>query len=283
MIKHQLSDTAFLVNESRARKSELSKDIYAHFWILSEQRKGVKKLWEAFAKEVYPYDDVEISVRNRYMLEHLQAFAEANKSPVHLNIGAGLTSYPFLLKHDHVLFIEIDLPYIIAYKKERLEQLQSDGYLPKKEVMFISADLNSVSDRETLKKQLIRLISNRPSFIQMEGLTYYLSISSLNNLLNIFHEIQQPGSVLVFDFWKPVMQEHSVFQKLQKFFAYRFGHQSSNYSLLEKTFITSIEGYTLIEITNVVEQEANFTNAISLRDAEYTLHENYALLKRNSE
>lgn len=69
-VEKHISETAFLVNESRARMVELSKDIYARLWVTER----TKKIWEDFAKHVYPHDDLELSIRNRYFLEHLEKF-----------------------------------------------------------------------------------------------------------------------------------------------------------------------------------------------------------------
>jgi O-methyltransferase involved in polyketide biosynthesis len=104
--KH-ISDTAFLVNESRARKVDVSQDIYAEHWVRPGSRERVRDLWDDFAREVYPHDDLELAVRNRYFFAHLLKLVHTSENPVFVNLGAGFTSYPFLL-NQNIACIEVD-------------------------------------------------------------------------------------------------------------------------------------------------------------------------------
>jgi hypothetical protein len=80
--KH-ISESAFLVNESRARNVGLSHDRYARLWVSDATR----KLWEDFAREVYPFDDIELSLRNRFFLERLEAELRKDRTTVFVNFG----------------------------------------------------------------------------------------------------------------------------------------------------------------------------------------------------
>ena len=62
--------TAALVNESRSRREDLSRDRYARLWVTGQSRQQ----WDAFSREVYPLDDIELSLRNRFFLERISEF-----------------------------------------------------------------------------------------------------------------------------------------------------------------------------------------------------------------
>ncbi len=117
MNNKSISDSAFLVNESRSRRVDISKDIYAHLWI----NESTNQLWNDFYSEVYTFDDIQLALRNRFFLEQLKSFIDKSSNPVFVNIAAGFTSYPFLITNP-CKFIEIDLPYIIEYKQKKINQ-----------------------------------------------------------------------------------------------------------------------------------------------------------------
>ena len=167
-VANHISETAFLTNESRARMVHVSKDIYAHLWVTPVTR----KIWDDFAKEVYKHDDVELSIRNRYYLEHLKTFVRNHKDPVFINIGAGFTSYPFLIE-ESCHCIEIDYPHVITFKRQKIEQWQKEKLLPLREIEFFSTDLVSDNDFRELSDAFQRWTKGRSSFVLIEGVSYY--------------------------------------------------------------------------------------------------------------
>lgn len=148
-ICNKISDSAFLVSESRARRVELSKDIYAYLWTSEE----TKNLWDEFSKKVYPFDDIELGIRNRFFLENLKNYIDSNSKPLFVNIGAGFTSYPFLVKKSCTC-IEIDFKHIISYKSKKIAEWIHEGILPKRKIMFLKADICNSKDVKQLKKTL---------------------------------------------------------------------------------------------------------------------------------
>ena len=268
-----ISKTAFLANESKARRVDISKDVYAHLWVSDETR----KVWESFTSRVYPYDDVELAVRNRFFLERMTAFCGRASHPIIVNIGAGFTSYPFLLP-DTCECVEVDLEHVIGYKREKITRWTNEKELPDRLISFIAIDLTSQSGRAHLKEELAAKIARRPSFILLEGLTYYLPMGVLINLLGIFSAVQEPESVVAFDFWEPKISEHPVFLMFKEFWEEYFG--VAKYNLFDVEFLESIEGYNIAELTNVQEQEKVFSENPELLDYNKILPENYTVLKR---
>ena len=122
MNDNTISESAFLVNESRSRRVDISKDIYSLLWVTDSTR----ELWKDFCKKVYPFDDVELSLRNRFFLDRLNSFLHSKSNPVFVNIGAGFTSYPFLIKSPCIC-IEVDFKHVITYKQRKIEKWKKEG------------------------------------------------------------------------------------------------------------------------------------------------------------
>jgi O-methyltransferase involved in polyketide biosynthesis len=274
-----ISDTAYLVNESRARALALSGDRYARHWIPSAQSKRVARLWDDFAAAVYAHDDIELAVRNRFFLDQLQEFTHAHPAAVVCNIGAGFTSYPFLLEPG-VHFVEVDYPDVSAQKQRRLAELQSRNILPQRAIDFVMADLNNPDDRASLRKTLQQAMAGGPSFILMEGLSYYLPQAVMTDLGQTFSSLQTRGSLLAFDFWRPDMTQQAVFIRLQQFFSRRFGHAQLDYFLFDEVFIDTLPGYHIRVLTDVVREERRYAKVPVLIDPPAVLRENYAVLER---
>ncbi|HWP47226.1 MAG TPA: class I SAM-dependent methyltransferase [Candidatus Limnocylindrales bacterium] len=272
---NKISETAFLVNASRARKVEISQDRYARLWVSDATR----ELWDDFASNVYAQDDQVVSVRTRYFLDHLNAFITSFESPVFINVGAGFTSYPFLIRQP-CRCIEIDYEHIIHYKRNKITDWQREGLLPPHQVEYFAADLNHPVQRERFKSQLAQWIDNHPSFILLEGITYFLAKPVLRELLEAFSVVQCTDSLVGFDFWKPDIQTYPVFIRLQKYVAEKFGYKETQYNLFDEDFINSLLAYQVEEITTVIEQEIIYTQPPILQDREKVLPENYVILKK---
>ena len=271
-----ISDSAFLVNESRARKQEVSRDRFAEQWVPPERVAHVRQLWDDFNRAVYPFDDLVVSVRNRFFLDRLQAFVELHPDSVFVNAGAGFTSYPFLLDRP-IRVLEVDFPHVTVLKKSRMRKLQKAGTLPDRHVEFFAADLIDAGDVQRLAKVLATAVQGRPSFFLLEGLTYYLDCESLDRLFRLFADVQTPGSLVALDYWIPDPQ-HPVHARLTQFFRSRFGY-TGDFNLLDKAYLRTHSGFEVQELTHVLEQEAKYAGTSSLI-ADQTLFEHYAVLTR---
>ena len=271
----KISESAFLVNESRARRINISKDIYSYLWTDSK----TNELWEDFSKKVYSYDDIELSIRNRFFLEQLQSFIDINSNPIFINVGAGFTSYPFLL-NKICRYVEIDFKNIITYKSKMVNKWIREGVLPNRNIIFLPADLCNIKDVNRVKRTLCSIIKNDSSFLLLEGITYYLDIHPLDFLIRNFIDFQKVDSILAFDFWRPQNEFHPIFIRLRKFFAERFDFHLTEYNLFNQVYIENIKGYDIIEITSVQELEKMYSNTDLLNNYNEILPENYAVLKR---
>lgn len=274
-LSRHISDSAFLVNESRARNVELSLDRYAHLWVTD----GTRRLWEDFSSQVCPHDAVELGLRNRFFLEQLNLFLNSNEDPVFVNIAAGFTSYPFLIDRPcHC--IEVDLPQVVGFKRAKINEWQEKGTLPDRDIDFLAADLTDERDLENAAHILKEQLAVRPSVFFMEGLSYYIAKHQLNRLFDLYAILQTPDSRVVLDYWRPAHLSHPVFIRFVKFFADRMGRGKKQYNLFDDDYLSSIPGYTLAETTDIQALEKKIAGTTILADYDTILPEYYAVLIR---
>jgi O-methyltransferase involved in polyketide biosynthesis len=238
-----ISTSAFLVNESRARNVTLSGDVYAQLWVTE----ATSRLWEEFSREVYPLDALELGLRNRFFLERLQEGIEAGCTAVFVNLAAGFTSYPFLLT-EPIPCIEVDHAHVVAYKRQRVVGWQAEGRLPSRPVLYLAADLADPNSLRQLARELRPLLAGQPSFLLLEGLTYYLAA-----------------------------------ERFHTFCTKRFGRTEPEYNLLATEFVATLPGYEVVELTDVQALEERFAGTELLAHTNEILPENYALLRRHGE
>jgi O-methyltransferase involved in polyketide biosynthesis len=270
-----ISDSAFLVNESRARNVSLSRDRYAHLWVSERTR----RLWEDFTREVYPYDELELGLRNRFFLTQLETSARAGQVQVFINFAAGFTSYPYLIDAPLSCF-EIDLEHVIRYKRRRIEKWQAEGLLPRRDVTYLEFDLTEPEALTRLRRELTPRLRGRASFLMTEGLVYYLEPPVLARLWSLFAELQTEGSFYALDFWSPLIARHPVLLRFGTFCRERFGYQRDHYTFLMPDDVGRIAGYRLAVLTDIQKLEKQVLQTEILADYERILPENYAVLQR---
>jgi O-methyltransferase involved in polyketide biosynthesis len=275
MEERGISDSAFLVNESRSRNVPLSRDRFARLWVTEATR----RLWEDFAREVYPRDDVELSLRNRFYLDVLEKAVREQPSVVFVNLAAGFSSYPFLIEKP-CRSIEADLERVCRFKRSRIEEWCAAGVLPPREIEFVACDLAVEKDIAMLGARLRDAIGSGPSVFFLEGITYYLKRDALLRILGLLGEIQSPGSRLALDFWSPEYRDLPVPTRFRKFFAERFGHGESEYHFFGADLLRSFGGYEIVDLADIVELESRFSSERRLADPRQILPERYAVLER---
>ena len=272
-----ISETAFLVNESRARNTGLSRDRYAHLWVSDATR----KLWQDFSREVYPLDDIELSVRNRFFLERLEAELEKDPTTVFINFGAGFTSYPFLTERPCEC-IEVDFEHVCDFKQRKITEWQSKGILPARDVEFIAADLGDGVDVERLRNVLSRRLCDKRSVAAFEGITYYLGMGTLLSLFAMLRTLQRTGSIITLDFWTPDDANRPMHARLKRFFNERFGYEETRYNIFDVDVLRSVDGYEVSEVTDVQELERVYAGTSHLADPDKIIPEHYAVLTRTA-
>jgi O-methyltransferase involved in polyketide biosynthesis len=274
-IKLDVSGTAFVVNYSRSKRVELSRDRYAYLWVTPE----AISLWQELAQEVYPHDDLNLSLRNRFFLEHLERFLEAHQDCVCISLGAGFDNYPFLIETE-CRWIECDLPNIMNYKKNKVEQWINENKLPRRTIEFLSIDLMEKNQRMRLKERLHTVIGQAPSFVMMEGLTYYLNKEVLNDIFALLGEVQKSGSIVAFDYWQPDAMAYPAMVKLKKYLDDKFGGSGEDWNLFDEQYINAKKNYITLETTNIAALERQYSETRLLQGQDHKIPAHYAVLQR---
>jgi len=256
-----VSESAFLVNEFRARNEAESRDIYAKLWVTDKTREIAKR----YDEQVSPHAlGVILGIRNRYFLACLESELRLHPDLVFVNVAAGFTSYPFLV-NGLQKSIEIDFPHVIEYKERKLKEFQDQGKLPFRIIRFLPADLNRIEDEERLSMQLKHEIAVKPSLVFMEGLTYYLDSKSLSRLVTLFSNLQTPGSLLVLDAWASARETEAVCSRFRKFLADHLNYPNIRYNYLDVPDLNRLAAgrYEIVELTNMLEKEKEYLGPAS--------------------
>lgn len=214
---HGVEATAYLVNESRARLPELSRDPLARWWIPEQERARVQQMWEEFAATVYPHDDLVVSLRGRSILDELTGLLARHPDTVLVFCGAGFTSYPWLLPVTTA--VEADLPHIVHAKQARAAALTADGVLPEREVVHLPLDLSRAADREQLVARVRELSAGRPVGYVAEGLIYYLPPADAAAVAGLGRRWQAVMSVV--SYWPEAAVDNPVLAVQRKWFRQR--------------------------------------------------------------
>jgi len=248
----QANDTAFWMAGCRAELPELSKDIYAKHWL----NKASKKKHQEYTTQVSPTENIALSLRNRFFFEEISAYLAKNPNSVFINIGAGFSSYPFLMNENGSYF-EADCAENINKKKKRIKELQDKNLLPKRNITFHSVNLNCLSEIEQLKKELLGYIGNRKSFILYEGLIYYLPAESTEKLFSLARDIQRPESYLGIVSWNIGTFDYPVYKRFRAFMTVS-GQDVPKFTCHDSDFINKISGYKLVKQTGYIELSERF-------------------------
>lgn len=272
--RHDISGTAFVINVSRARREDISQDAHARLWVTPE----AETLWDELATEVYPSDDVSSSLRNRFYLEHLRSFETTHDAPVCIGVAAGFSDYSWLIGPKWRC-VEIDYPHIVAHKRERTSAWQAEGRLPRREVRFHGADLSSAEGVAGVGRALADWTAGRPTFVIMEGITYYLPKERLDALLAHFAARLAPGSLVAFEHWTPDAANWPVFVRLSDYLARRFGWNVT-YTLLDDAYASAVPGLDVVEAMDMAEAEGRWSDTRVLQERDQRLPIFFKVLRK---
>lgn len=258
----------------------ICKDAIAQYWIPENKRASVETLWQKYSDKVYPYDHLELGIRTNYFLELLKNEVLKYPNLIFINIGAGFTSYQYLIEHN-ITTIELDSKDIINAKKNRVESLVARGEIKKKLTHYIECDLSVDEDRLKAFEKINAIVADSPTFILCEGLFYYLSISNVEELIKDINQIQKTKNALAFDYWTPSLKNKVFYQSMIDFYKVEMGVQEQGITLFHIDDLNLID-YTIEERTDVYEQEKKVINEFILNEnKDQCLDENYIILRKN--
>jgi O-methyltransferase involved in polyketide biosynthesis len=218
--------TAYLVNESRARKPALAEDELAAAWIPDGERPAVQALWREFADAVYAHDDLVVSLRGRYIADTLGRALAAHPDTVLVVCGAGFSSYPWLLPFP--VAFEVDLPDMVDAKRLRAAELMESGVAAVRDVRHVAADLADPADREALAREVRRVADGRPVAYVAEGVVFYLPPAAARAVVTLGAELGSTAVTAV-SYWPAATSGSRVLAEQRDWFRRRSVPEDASY------------------------------------------------------
>jgi methyltransferase (TIGR00027 family) len=126
---------------------------------------------------------VHITLRAKKYDDYARSFLAANPNGIIVNLGCGMDSRFIRIDNGRVIFFDLDLPDMIAFKKQFYQQ--TDRY------SMLGVSVFDISWMDQVKK-----FGNRPVLIMAEGLFMYLNGKKVKELV-LELQTRFPGSELV--------------------------------------------------------------------------------------
>lgn len=270
----KIHETAFVTSTFRAFDENLSQDNFAKLWQNSKTERWIEEyLDQVSSEETYTH-----CLRNRYFLDRIKDVVEKQEIEVLINFGSGFSMYPFLL-NEKLINIEIDKSEIVDYKKDKIKNWQKENMLPYRNIHFIGVDFSKNYQSDLLSK-INSIKANKPSFILIEGVLFFLDREETNNLFNFFNLIQKNGDYIGSASFQETIKETKAFKNLLSFFNQKVSKTNeSDYQTIEDKFYSSKKGYKLIDHQDYFSLSKKYGNNIR-QNKELILNENFYLLKR---
>lgn len=262
---------AVLVNESRAKDTGRSLDIYARSWIPPSRQNDVSLLWNDYSNNVYKYDDTVLSVRNRYFINLFNKYCE--NDTVCILMPCGLVSYPMLINKS-VKFIEVDLPDLIDYKNKIIKSNEERENFPKCIRELVSLD---ICDNNSRNEFLTTLEKHNKKIFLLEGFSYYLDDNKWWSIIKDILSVSKEGDVIAFDFWSIEEKDKKIYGKFKQFCNRYLTHKLDEFLFLEENDIRTKLQNKIVEIISVVDAEYRMLNSFTLKK-QRVLKDTYVVL-----
>ena len=119
-----------------------------------------------------------------------------------------------------------------------------------------------------------------PSFVLLEGLVYYLSHPVLDRLFAMLAAVQQPGSIVAFEYWPTDAARYAVYRRLVEYLASRFGRTDHTFLLLDAADVRAVPGYAVAETSDVAAEERAHATTRVLQGVDDRLPIEFVVLQR---
>ena len=270
----EIHETAFVTSTFRSFNEKLSQDHFAKLWHNTKTEQWI----EAYLKQVSSEETYTHCIRNRYFLEEIKKLVAINKIEVLINFGCGFSMYPFLLDKK-LINIEIDKPEIINYKKRKIENWHKNNILPKRDIHFIGVDF-SKNYKQELLSQIFSIKNNKPCFILIEGVLFFLTRKETDSLFDFFSTIQNQGDFVGSASFQETIKKTLVFKKLLIFFNQKVSKTNANdYQTIPNEYYQSKTAYKLMDHQDYFSLSEKYDNTIR-SNKELILNENFYVLKK---
>lgn len=271
----EIHETAFVTSAFRAFDENLSQDPYSKLWVNSKTRKWIEEyLDQVSSEETYTH-----CLRNRYFLDTIREFADNGEIEFLINFGSGFSMYPFLLD-ENLINIEIDKPEIVDYKKAKLDRWQRHNKLPNRTIYFIGVNFSQDYWDDLLAK-INSIKSNKPCFVLIEGVLFFLNKQETDKLFNFFGLIQNKGDYVGSASFQDSIKDTLAFRNLISFFNQTVSKTTvDDYQTIPDSYYTSLKNYSLIDHQDYFSLSKKYENKVKL-DKALILNENFYLLRKS--
>jgi len=269
-------DSAFIVNAFRARFPQVSRDPHAALWLCERHEHWTSH----YAQQVGRSEVLVHALRHRFFLERLRAFLAATPDGALINIGAGFTHYPYLIPPG-VPCCEVDTTFTVAFKQQKLAEFEAQGLLPERTISFLPLDdLNDPAQVCGLLNRLREWLEGRPSFVLLEGVLFYLNLSTIENLLTGLAALQGKGDIVATTSFQPQEQHKAMFRRLVAYCSTDYKLARFTPTTLPTSFYRRQQGYALLEHRNCFELQRLYAPQEHLGGSQEVLEEDLHLLRR---
>ncbi|GEM_PF-3617143 len=248
-----VADTAFMVSWIRAQHPTLSKDHWGHLWATDVAR----EIGADYARVTGALNARAVCLRHRFFAETALAFSRQHPAMALVNIGAGFTSYPFLLDAAHYS-IEMDLQSVIEFREARVREWMTTGALPHRTMNFCSIDLENATAEKMLRDLFLQRVGTRPTLVIMEGLLYYLTRPAVDRVFTILSEVLSPHSRIATVAWPHALQNTTVFQAVDTYFQTRLQRPPRAYTFLDADFFHTWKDLRCVETVDYLTVERRY-------------------------
>lgn len=269
-----IHETAFVTATYRASNEELSKDNYSSLWQNSKTDSWI----ENYLKKVSLEEPFVHCLRNRFFYDKINSLIQKEGIEVLINFGCGFSMYPFLFGEE-LINIEIDQTELIDYKKNQINKWIIEGKLPSRKIHYIAKDFNL--EKDELENEIKSITKGKPSFILLEGVIFFLTETSTNDLIELFSRIQSSGSFFGSVSFIDSIVETESFKRLVKFYESEVTLNSKfEYLTLPTSYYETLNNYELVAHEDYVSLSTKYTETDKIINGDLILNENMYLLKR---
>lgn len=270
----KVHETAFVTSALRSLDEDLSQDHFAKLWQNAKTKQWVEDyLSQVSSEEIYTH-----CLRNRYFLDRLKDLLHNEEIEVLINFGSGFSMYPFLL-NEKLLHIEIDKPEIVDYKKVALKGWQQEKLLPKRNIHFIGVDFGE-NYKEELVSKIHSITANKPSFILLEGVLFFLDREETDKLFNFFNTIQKSGDYIGSASFQDTVKETLAYKNLLSFVHQKLLKTNQNdYQTIQDAYYKSRKNYKLIDYQDYFSLSKTYGHTTK-QPKEFILNESFYLLRK---
>jgi hypothetical protein len=164
---------------------------------------------------------------------------------------------------------------------QQVGQSEALGLLPARPITFLPLDdLNDPAQLSGLLARLRTWLEDRPSFVLLEGVLFYLHLSTIENLLAGLASIQGGGDIVANTSFRPEECQKAMFQRLVSYCTTDYQQVHFSPTTLPNRFYRRQQGYAVLEHRNCFDLQRTYAPQEYLGAAEYVLEEDLYLLQR---